>query len=223
MKSFLPIILALSGTALPATATVLLSDDFSDGNRTSPAWYYAQGSAGSTLTTNGGQQNLLLNTATRGNAQVWTSFSSTTLNIGDTLSVRFNFDATGGLGSADDGPFRVGFFNVGTPVNADKNSSIADPSWLNATGYGAFADIHADTAIDSSPESTLRKRTGASETLWARAASTAPFTTTLTPADSSYSVGSTADLGTDALRYLITLSLTRNGEDSIDLFYEMRD
>ncbi len=223
MKPFLPIILALSATGLPATATVLLSDDFSDGNRTSPAWYYAQGLTGTTLTTNGANQNLLLNATTRNNAQVWTTFSVTTLNIGETLSVSFNFDASGGLGSADDGPFRVGFFNVGTPVNADKNSSIAELNWNGATGYGAFADIHADTAIDTSPESTLRQRTVANQTLWAGSASPITFTTTLTPANASHSVGSTANLTTDTLRYLVTFSLTRTGADSMDLFYQMRD
>ncbi|MBX3743383.1 MAG: hypothetical protein KF712_20525 [Akkermansiaceae bacterium] len=223
MKRFLPVVLALSATALPVTATVLLSDDFSDGNRTSPAWYYAQGLTGTTLTTNGARQNLLLNAATRNNAQVWTTFSGTTLNIGETLSVSFNFDATGGILSADDGPFRVGFFNVSTPVNADKNSGISDPNWSAATGYGAFADIHADTAIDTTPESTLRQRTGTSETLWAGAASPISLTTTLTPANSSHSIGSTANLATDDLRYLITFSLTRTGADSMNLFYQMRD
>jgi len=104
MKRLLPVILTLSATVLPSAGTTLLSDDFSDGNRTSPAWYYAQGQAGSTLTTNGARQNLLLNTTTRTNAQVWTSFAGTTLNIGETLSVSFNFDASGGIGSADDGP-----------------------------------------------------------------------------------------------------------------------
>ncbi len=222
MKSILSIILALPATLLPATATVLLSDDFSDGNRTSPAWYYAQGLTGSTLTTNGARQNLLLNATTRNNAQVWTTFSATTLNIGETLSVSFNFDARGGINSADDGPFRVGFFNVATPVYADKDSGIDNSNWSGATGYGAFADIHAEAAIDSSPESTLRRRTGNSTTLWAGGSHTT-LTTTLTPANSSHSIGSTANLETDALRYLITFSLTRTGADSVDLFYQMRD
>ncbi|WAC18036.1 hypothetical protein OVA24_12380 [Luteolibacter sp. SL250] len=223
MNPFLPIILALSTTILPSAGTVLLSDDFSDGNRTAPAWYYAQGQAGSTLTTNGTRQNLLLDAASRNNAQVWTTFAGTTLNIGHTLSVSFNFDATGGIASADDGPFRIGFFNVGSPVNADINNGIGNPSWNGATGYGAFADIHADAAVDTSPESTLRQRTGASDTLWAGAASPVSFTTTLTPSDSSHSVGSTANLAADDLRYLVTFSLTRTGSDTMDLFYQMRD
>jgi len=223
MKPLLPAILAISATALQATGTILLSDDFSNGNRTSPAWYYAHGAAGATLTTNGARQNLLLDAAGSNNAQVWTTFTTTALNVGQTLSVSFNFDASGAGGSADDGPFRVGLFNITNPVNTDKNSSIADTSWNSATGYGAFVDIHGGAIIDTTPESTLRQRNGGiSDTLWAGAAHTS-FATTLTPVDASYSIGSSANLTTDPLRYFVTFSLSRTGTEAIDLFFEMRD
>ena len=208
------------GLLSPACAVTLLNDDFSDGNRSnqslpnSAAWNSAHG-VSTALSTNGGQQNLLSDAPSAGNNQVWATFGSTTLDIGDTINASFNFDVSGGSnGNATaDGSLRIGLFNVGTPVTSDLNGTIANSSWNGATGYSAFVDV--SPSFDTTATSTLRQRTGANDTLWAGGA-TSTLSTTLV-GDGTIYTGLTNNLTTDPLRFLASLSITRTAADSISL------
>ncbi|HVJ46651.1 MAG TPA: hypothetical protein VM511_09725 [Luteolibacter sp.] len=212
----------LAGVAILATrasAVTLLSDNFSDGDHTnqnlptSGAWYAAH--AGSTtLSTNGTQQNLLSDSPAASNSQVWTTFANTTIAQGETLTASFNFDVSGGAnGGVSDGAFRIGLFNVTTPVTANINGGIANANWNGATGYSAFVDV--SPSLNTVATSTLRQRTGASDTLWAAAATTG--LTTNVSGDETVYTGLTNNVATDPLRFLATLSLTRTGADSLNV------
>lgn len=218
-RTFLPFLAGAVILATQASAVTLLDDNFSRSDHTNPnlpnsgAWYAAH--AGSTtLGINSTQQNLLSDAVNASNSQVWTTFSSTTINQGETLTVSFNFDLSGGSNSGvTDGAVRIGLFNVTTPVTSNLTSTIASPNWNGATGYSAFVDVSPATSTTAT--STLRQRNLTSDTLWAAAATTG--LTTTVGGDGTVYTGTTNNVSTDPLRFLATFSLTRTGADTMDI------
>jgi len=218
------IFLATAALLLPASIchAALVTDTFSDGDRTTnAAWYYAVGSGAPTsVNTNGTQQNLYVNASSRSNAQVWTTFSSTTIAVGQTLRVSMNFDVSGGSGNSGDAPLRVGFYNVASPVAADQDGGITNANWSEATGYAAFVSAAAGSTLTGST-TNFRQRTDANNTLWAGGAHTG-ITSNVSGTVPAV-LGGDADLTTSPLRYTLGYTMTRTGADSMDLFYSLSD
>lgn len=204
-------------------ADVLLSDDFSDGNRTTPAWYYAYGAAApesATVDTNGTQQNLRLMETLNNNGQFWTTFPSTTLQVGQSLTVFLHFDVSGGIGTSGDHALRTGLFEVAAPVVADLPNTIADPLWADAKGYAAF--VRAGHNGNGGPDSTFRQRTGTNNVLWAAAAHAVVVPTSFQGVQ-AITLGSATDLSIDAPRYSLEYKMTRSGPDAMAFTLKLSD
>lgn len=141
MKSSSRTLLFLNALCMPsAFATTLLTDDFSDGNRTSSPnggnWHYV---GTNTITFPGGGMNVAPGGAISRTMQ--TTFSATSLAVGDSLTATFDLRFTDSLATLDR-QFRMGLFNsAGTSLTADDTVGNATSLASNADNYGYWSGI----------------------------------------------------------------------------------
>jgi len=144
-----PLYLILTVTsALSASAKVFFSDDFSDNNRISVPnggnWYVD----GTHTFDFSGDGMKVTPGGTVGRA-IQTTFTPTTLKIGDTLTVSFGFQFASTIPDTDRG-YRFGLFNSnGTSLSADTTSNAATSS-INVDNIGYFSRLSTGTSTTGS-------------------------------------------------------------------------
>lgn len=200
---------AVLGVAGAASAQVLISDDFTDGDRTTNAgWFLAAGTGGITVGVAddsagiGGGNALDVTMTTDSTRPIAAQFPDTTLaNDGDTLSFSFTVRVTespidpsdGGAVTGDsDRRFRFGLYNNGgTPVVMDSNSS----AMLGDDDVGYYAQIDIGTAAGNSYTAAGDQMDGL-----------------LSGSNVSLGATSTDPLAIDNTARQLGLALTRNGD-----------
>lgn len=153
-----------------------LNEQFADGERiamslpTSTAWCYGYSGTG-TVGVSGTSGKLILEATARGQMQTWMYFTGTgpqSLDVGDSISVSFDFDIKSGscLPITDPPGLRFGLFDSSTRVTADLPTSLGHSNWNFTKGYSAW--INANTS--TSQASSLRERAGGNMELMSEAA-----------------------------------------------------
>lgn len=177
--------------ATTAHADVIFEDNFSDGNR--DGWY-STSSPNRVISVNDGR--LVLPTG-GGSGNFLTYFTPTTLAVGESINLTFNFTVSGSFTSE---AFRFGLLNSsGNRVSADVSTPAA--IFNGYRGYAGFQSMDTNSQI-------LRYRTGGNDSLWTT--NSGGFSTSL--GTNNASLGLKGD-GTTI--YNASLTIERTGESSI--------
>ena len=147
MKTTVAIGFIIIAAAAISSAGVILTDDFSDGNRTSTpnggAWYKY---GNTTLTTT---SNLYLATTSGSLARgAEVNFGAQTLSVGDKLSIRFDMMQNTVSNSID--RVRIGLYDSnGTSLTADTANLVDNAVYIGRVGYFATLDTRTNGATGS--------------------------------------------------------------------------
>jgi len=144
------VMMAAALLAAPAMATVVFSDDFSDGDRN--GWYLTSGGLLSVIDDSAGigtgnAMQMLMNSGST-QRRIVANFAAVQLqNIGDSLSLSFDFRIIG-TGSTAVGGFRFGLFNSReTLQTVDATSGTSSANAYDDQGY--FGRLSAGTSNEA--------------------------------------------------------------------------
>jgi hypothetical protein len=209
------LVLMLSMTPSVQAAS-LLEDTFADGDRSSdPTWYWMTGMANDdrvdSVDAGAGTWTVGDSDLSNGNSNgyVVAYFTATTLDIGDSITLSFDFSYADAAASAGN-QLRFGLFNSGgSQVSAD--GATSDSAFNDDAGYGSFYSLQT---TEGSGGYSIRGRTGGNDTLWS--ASTGGLDTLLVSDDSDISAVDTTYSAsftiTSTASGELTISSTINGQ-----------
>jgi len=202
VRSSLSLIL-LAVLGMNAEGATLLTDRFSDGNRTEdPAWYWltTAGSASRVDTVANNAWTVGISSAGSSTSYEVAYFNPTTLTVGSSITFSFSFSYAADSISAGNG-FRFGLLNSQeSRVDADSLTSVSNAAFTDNLGYGVFYTLQSAAGNYS-----LVERSGTSANVWSATA----FATALkATSSSSSSSGST---------YTASLTLNYISEDNLTI------
>lgn len=212
MKKILPL-MTLMLVPVVAISQTIVNDSFADGNRanTGPLqadWWSSNSTSGNSIEAYTNQLGLVSGTSGRG---IHGTFAPQTLAVGQTLTATLTFTtpATVALGGASGTSFKfalMDFNNAGLAADLSSSSSTANPLYVGQPGY-LFG---FDTGVSTANDIDFREHDVAS--------ATGRF---LGTTGEWISMGSSPDIGytwAANTEYVVVLSVTRTGADSMDLF-----
>jgi hypothetical protein len=219
MKRFLAVAIVASAMAamvLTPTTTfgvVIVDDSWADGGRNNGAdlldadWWSSVASNNTSVEVGSGYMGLVTGTAGRG---LHGTFAPQTLAIGDTLTATLTFLTPATVGSeSGGGGFRfvlADFNNAGLAADLQSSTSFVQPLFTNLPAYMVDFDVNRPGVAD---DTSVRKHNPNST--GRLAGTTAEWTQLGTSTDVDYSF-------TPNTEYVVVLSLTRTGLDSMDVF-----
>jgi hypothetical protein len=210
MKRLIPLCLAAILVPSMASATLIVDDSFTDLDRTKTGaldadWWSSSSSSGNSVEIDGTGLGLISGTSGRG---IHATFAPQTLGIGDTIVATITFTTPATVGVNKGGAFRfamMDFNDSGLAADLVSSSSSVNPLYTNLPGYMIDFDINTDATADTSMREHLVNTTGrflGTNGEWGQIG---------TGPDDGY----TFDEDTE---YVVVLSLTRTGADSMDIF-----
>jgi len=138
MKSLVTIGFIIIAVAAISSAGVILTDDFSDGNRT--GWH----TYGNTTLTTTSNLYMTLTTSETVSRGAELNFGAQKLSVGDKLSVSFDMMQNTVSNSAD--RVRIGLYNSnGTALIADTANAATAAAYLGRVGYYAALDTRTNS------------------------------------------------------------------------------
>lgn len=136
-----------SVSAIHAAPTILIQDGFADGARTNGAdaadiaWFYTNTTLPAVVADAGFASGQALNLGTVGGL-IHGQFTPTSLEVGESLTLSFNYRLSAALNAGD--ALRFGLFNTnGSPVTTDTNGSSATNGY---TGYMGYTNPNSSSA-----------------------------------------------------------------------------
>jgi len=204
--------LAMTSGSLHA-ATIIVNDSFADGDRASTGplqadWWSSSQTSGSNVSASAGALTLVTGTSGRG---MHATFAPQTLAIGDTITATYSFTTPDTIGTNRSTGFRVALMDFNNPLLADdqsSSSSSANPLYVGQPGY--FTGFDVDSTGGGSQDIDFRKH-DVDATSGRGLGTTSEWDSLGSSSDAGYAFSGNTD-------YVGVFSITRTGEDSLDLF-----
>jgi hypothetical protein len=197
------------------TETAIVNDNFVDGDRTKTGfldadWWSSSQSSGSNVQADPNSLTLVTGTSGRG---MHATFAPQTLQIGDSITVIYNFTTPATIGTAKGTAFKIALMdgsNAGLAADLVSASGVGNenPLYVGLPGY--FTAFDVDPVGGGTQDTDFRKHDTASP-LGRFLGTTGEWTSMSSSADAGYAFAANTD-------YVGIYTITRTGADSVDLF-----
>jgi hypothetical protein len=212
MKLLVCLVAFVSLVTASIQAQVIVDDSWADAGRGNgvdaldAAWWSSVSSNNSSVEVSAGSLGLVTGTSGRG---LHGTFAAQTLAIGDTLTATLTFMTPATVGSPGSAAFRIAladFNNAGLAADLQSSSSFSQPFFTNLPTYMVDFDVNAAGVAD---DTSMRKYNLPNTGRWM--GTTTGWTQLGTSPDVDYAF-------TPNTQYVVVMSLTRTGLDSMDIF-----
>ena len=197
------------------TEAAVVNDNFVDGDRTKTGfldadWWSSSQSSGSNVQADPNSLTLVTGTSGRG---MHATFAPQTLQIGNSITVIYNFTTPATIGTAKGTAFKIALMdgsNAGLAADLVSASGVGNenPLYVGLPGY--FTAFDVDPVGGGTQDTDFRKHDTASP-LGRFLGTTGEWTSMSSSADAGYAFAANTD-------YVGIYTITRTGADSVDLF-----